>query len=122
MEPLHITGKEFIPEVSFNPEQGSLSISGKSFLEDTIEFYEPIIDWLKQYIEETYQDTVVAFKMTYFNTTTSKVFLQIIKLLEQYKGPIKIIWQYQADDDDMKEDGENMAAETHLEFQLEAVQ
>ncbi len=115
---MYIEGKEFIPEVSLNPQSGVLTFAGKSFLEDTIEFYEPIIEWIKEYIQDTYQDTEVVFKMTYFNTTTSKVFLQIIKLVENYKGPIKIKWFYQADDDDMKEDGENMAAETHLEFEL----
>ena len=118
METFTLEGKEFIPSIHFDPQHGELTIAGNSFHEDTTAFYEPILNWLKKYSEETYQPTVLNFKMVYFNTTVSKVFLQIIRLLEEYKGGVRINWYYASDDDDMLEDGENLKADTELEFHL----
>ncbi|MEM7548878.1 MAG: DUF1987 domain-containing protein [Bacteroidota bacterium] len=116
MENLYIDGEGFIPEVNFNAEKGELSISGKSFHENTDAFYEPIINWLKEYNIQTYQPTTLNFKMTYFNTTSSKSFLQLLRILEDYKGEVTINWHYQKDDDDMLEDGENFATDTDMKF------
>ena len=118
METFTLEGKEFIPSIHFDPQHGELTIAGNSFHEDTTAFYEPILNWLKKYSEETYQPTVLNFKMVYFNTTVSKVFLQIIRLIEEYKGGVRINWYYASDDDDMLEDGENLKADTELEFHL----
>ena len=122
MDNFSTEGKEFIPTIDFNAHDGKLNISGNSFHEDTTSFYGPVMSWLKRYIEETYQPTTFNFNMTYFNTTVSKVFLQIIRLLETYKGTVVVNWYYAPDDDDMKEDGENLAAETELEFHLIALE
>jgi len=116
MENLYIEGEGFIPEVKFDAQEGELSISGKSFHENTDAFYEPIIQWLKDYNLETYQPTTVNFKMTYFNTTSSKAFLQLLRVLEDYKAEVIVNWYYPEDDDDMLEDGENFEADTNLKF------
>ena len=118
MEPLYIEGKDFVPTIHFDANHGELTISGNSFHEDTTAFYEPVLNWLKAYVADTYQPTVLNFKMSYFNTTVSKVFLQIIRLLEEYKGAVRVNWYYASDDDDMLEDGENLKADTELEFHL----
>lgn len=118
METFKLEGKDFIPSILFDPHHGELTIAGNSFHEDTTDFYAPIMNWLQRYVNETYQPTVLNFKMVYFNTTVSKVFLQIIRLLEEYKGGVKVNWYYASDDDDMLEDGENLKADTELEFHL----
>lgn len=118
MENLHINGEGFIPEIDFNAEEGVLNISGKSFHENTDEFFEPILKWTRDYVMETYQQTVVNFRMTYFNTTSSKAFLQLLRILEEYKGEVEVNWYYPEDDDDMLEDGENFRSDTNLIFNL----
>lgn len=122
MEKFLIEGQDFIPHIAFDPDSGELEIGGNSFHEDTNGFYQPALNWLKRYIAETYQPTTFSFRMSYFNTTTSKLFLQIVRLLEEYKGKVTINWYYASDDDDMQEDGENLKADTDLEFHLIAIE
>ncbi|MDX1904111.1 MAG: DUF1987 domain-containing protein [Thermonemataceae bacterium] len=100
----------FTPNVTLNAETGECSISGESYLEDTWEFYRPILDWLKQYSEEVKKPIDFKFNLTYYNTSSSKCFLDIVKLLKDYKdvgGEVAISWYHPEDDEDIKEEAED---------------
>jgi len=122
MENFHIEGENYIPTVDFNPETGELEISGESYHEYTIEFYQPIFDWLREYLGEEGRKIIFNFKMTYFNTSTSRRFLEIFDLLEEYKndknGDVTVNWYYQKDDVDMHESGEEYAEDVDITFNL----
>ena len=56
MENIDIKGFKddfFIPTVNFNAETGVCEIAGESYLEETVEFYAPLIKWLEEYISTT---------------------------------------------------------------------
>jgi hypothetical protein len=118
MDNLYIKGEGFIPEIQFDAQKGELNISGKSFHENTDEFYEPLYKWVKEYVNDTYQPTTLNFKMNYFNTTSSKAILQLLRYFEDYKAEVQVNWFYQEDDDDMLEDGENFDVDTRLKFEF----
>ena len=118
MEDLKIKGEKFIPDIDFNSKKGEFNISGRSYHENTNEFFEPVLSWLKQYVNEYDQDTTLNFKLTYFNTPSSKAFAQILKILENYKGKIVVNWFYQIEDEDMMEDGQNLRDITSVEVKL----
>lgn len=55
MENLIIIGEQrefFRPSINFNAQTGICEIGGESYLEETFEFYEEVIDWLEKYIQE----------------------------------------------------------------------
>jgi hypothetical protein len=60
--------------------------------------------------------------MTYFNTSSSRRFLEIFDLLEEYKkeqgGDVTVNWYYQKEDVDMLESGEEYAEDVDLNFNL----
>lgn len=113
MENLIIEGVKstyFTPQVSFDAETGECSISGESYLEDTWDFYRPILGWLKQYAEEIKKPINFTFNLTYYNTSSSKCFLDIVKQLKEYKeqgGDVTINWYHPEDDDDIREEAED---------------
>lgn len=96
MDNLFIKGSSYTPEVDFNAETGELKISGESYHNYTIEFFEPIFDWLKRYTNEGGKNITLNFHMSYFNTSSSRRFLEIINLLEDYQfnqnGQVTINW------------------------------
>ena len=55
---LNISSSEFSPEVDFNAGSGILSISGRSMPEDVGSFFEPIIEWIDEYIENARDQTI----------------------------------------------------------------
>lgn len=72
------------PNINFNYDMRKLIISGESFPENAAKFYEPVITWIKEYLgcigEE---ETEVEFEIIYFNSSTSKIFMNIFSLLDE---------------------------------------
>jgi hypothetical protein len=109
MENLEInTGRELfdVPVVYFNAETGICKIEGESYLEKTAEFYDQLLAWLNQYMTEVKGDITFSFKLTYFNTSSSKRILYIILKLKEYvdKGAkVTVNWHYNPNDIEMEE-------------------
>ena len=122
MENLEIEGSHknfFIPTVNFNAKTGICQISGESFLEDTVEFYKPLIDWIEEYINNVRGPIALIIKLTYFNTSTSRSILDILNLLRDYEesgGEIVVNWHYDENDIDMEEDIDDYIIDTGLEI------
>ncbi len=112
MENLYIKGTFKTPTLSFNFEKGELDISGRSLPEHSIEFYKEAMQWLDKYIENPKPETVVNVQLEYFNTSSSKVILDIFKkieLLHSKGNKATVNWYYEEDDTDMQEQGETFA-------------
>lgn len=121
MENITINGTARIPTVNLNAQTGILELKGKSILENTSDFYTPIIDWLIEYAKNPQEKTVLNIKLEYFNTSSSKCFLSIFKKLEMMvKNNTDVIvnWLYDAEDSDMLEAGENYQSIVNLPFHM----
>ena len=117
MELLKIEETKYTPEIIMNPQNGEISIKGKSYPENTFEFYEPVMKWLNSYFEEPQEKTIVNFEIVYFNSSSSKLFFDLFDLIDENssKIDIEINWIYDEENDsaleageDFKEDFENL--------------
>lgn len=98
------------PKISFNVEDGSFEISGRSIPENSIEFYKPVLEWLDEYIPSSNGETNLDVKLEYFNTSSSKCLVEIFRRLEKLQKEGKsaaIRWYYEEEDEDMQESGED---------------
>lgn len=98
------------PKISFNVEDGSFEISGRSIPENSIEFYKPVLEWLDEYVVASNGETNLDVKLEYFNTSSSKCLVEIFRRLEKLKKEGKdaaISWYYEEEDEDMQESGED---------------
>ena len=104
METIKIQGTEDTPKIILDAENDILEISGRSLPEDVSSFYEPVLNWLNEYAENPKNKTIFNFKLTYFNTASSKLLLDILMKLEEMheKGQdVLIRWHFPEDDDAM---------------------
>lgn len=110
MKTLNIKGREETPEVILNKEKGIFSIKGKSLPKDPFVFYNPILEWVKNYAKNPNEKTELSFAMIYFNTSSSKIILEIMKSFEVIKREknkeVLINWICHPEDEDMIESGE----------------
>lgn len=84
MQSLNIDKTYSTPMIKFDSDTGKLMISGESFPENASRFYTPVLQWIRDYIGELdSQEVEVTFEISYFNSSTSKVFLNIFGLLEE---------------------------------------
>lgn len=119
MKLLKVTGTDFTPDISFDPEKGNFSISGVSRPENASEFYEPVIAWLNNYITDPVEKTVVEIKFDYFNTSSLKYFLILLstlKEIEENGKELEINWHYDDEDESMLEAGKNLEELSELQF------
>jgi len=120
METIKIQGSEDTPKIILDAANEILEISGRSLPEDVSSFYEPVLNWLTEYTENPNKKTIFNFKLTYFNTASSKLLLDILMKLEEMheKGQeVLIRWHYPEDDEDMAEAGEEYADIVDVPFE-----
>jgi len=88
---------------------GILEISGKSYPHDSIEYYKPIIEWLKKYSNEPDKLTILNINLEYLNTGSCKVMSDILKILKDLHNSKKTIvsvnWLYDEDDEEIYKSG-----------------
>lgn len=122
MESLKIAGSPKQPTIELSPN-GILRIEGRSIPENAVEFYTPIMDWIKGYAATKPAKTIMEVKYEYFNTATSKCVLEIFKRLGklvQEGCDVKVVWFYQIDDEDMLEAGEDFREVAKIPFEIKS--
>jgi hypothetical protein len=110
------------PRVNFDPENQVFEIVGNSYPENSAKIYTPILEWLDQFVKSTtLTNLVFDFNFDYFNTSSAKYILEIlrsIKQLEENGKSVLIRWHYFEDDTDMQEAGEDYIATIDLPFEM----
>lgn len=96
METLIIEQTQSTPYIYFDRTTNVLIIKGESFPENSAKFYAPVLEWLREYLEELKDEKVtMQFEIIYFNSSTSKVYMTIFDLLQEAseKGKdITVLW------------------------------
>jgi len=89
-------------------EKGLFEIMGASSPEDADNLYIPIINWLEEYEKAPKKKTVFNFGLKYFNTSSSKLILEILLILKRFYdngNDVLIRWHTEEMDEDIKETG-----------------
>jgi len=123
MENLIISKTNYTPDINFDVNTGILNISGKSYPENTFEFYAPVTSWIAEYVKSTNNEKLIFnFELTYLNSSSLKSYFDILDILEESHNEgssIEINWIYEADDDIIEETGEDFKEDFEsLEFNL----
>ena len=123
MQNLVIQGTNKTPSVEFNTN-GELKIEGRSIPENSYEFYKPVTDWINSLSEALPPSIKLIVNLEYINTSSSKLLLDLFNRLEEIyvskKTDVEIIWLYDYDDDDSREEGQNFKADLSMPFVLKA--
>lgn len=121
MENLNLVASPKTPLVNFNSVEGVLELRGRSIPENSIEFYQPLNDWIDAYASNPCTNTLIEVKLEYFNTSSSKCILDLFKKLEKLNGQnteVAVNWYYEVEDEDMEEAGEDYQAIVRLPFKM----
>ena len=114
-------GNTHLPTVVLNKAQNKFEFSGVSMPEDSLSFYLPILEWLDTYKQEPNEKTIVIFKMSYINSSSSKMMDKIFnKLDEMYLDGHNVViqWHYHIDDEDMFSDGKIYLEEKSFPYEF----
>jgi len=110
MNNLNIELTKYTPEIKMDASEGLISMSGKSYPENTFEFYKPIMDWMEEYFDGNAKDkTSINLEIIYFNSSSSKLFFDFFDLVEEASedNQIEINWIYDEENESALEAGED---------------
>lgn len=123
MEALKIEATVDTPGIILDPVNNLFEITGKSYPEDTKEFYQDVLTWMDAYVTSPNIKTNFVFKLKYFNSSSYKPIFDILAKLEvikNKKAEVKVEWHYKNGDSDMLEAGEEFADLFELPFTYQA--
>lgn len=123
MNGLYIEATKSTPEISFDPDENKLILRGQSYPENAFKFYEPILNWLKQYIEKLQAEVqvIIELNLPYINTSSSKCFMMLLDLLEDAYNDGKLIdlkWYYNEENESELECAEEFKEDLSFPFQI----
>ena len=131
IEPLYIEGTDETPAVVLDPKKQKFSFDGNSYPENTSNFYMPILEWLSNFKSafdkdpsirnQLKQPLVFEFNLDYFNTSSAKYILEILRVLEALHNngtQVLVKWYYLEDDEDMYEAGNDYQMSVNVPFEL----
>jgi len=110
MEYLNIEQTKYTPSINLDAQKGLIELVGKSYPENTFDFYKPMMEWVKEYFEKSAQDvTTVNMEIIYFNSSSSKLFFDFFDLLDEMREEHKIVvnWIYDEENESAEEAGED---------------
>lgn len=108
MNALVIQATKNTPHIHLDPASGVLELRGRSTPEHPTEYYSQINRWIDNYLQQPNNKTVVRLFFEYFNTSSSKCLLELMKrlsVLQQAGKDVSFQWIHETEDDDMREAG-----------------
>jgi len=109
------------PEVNFDYEQGLLELKGRSVPEVYYLFYNPLVNWVKEYIKNPQDITTLNVNLEYLNsgsiTALYDIFHLLSKIPEQGKEVI-VNWYYEEIDDITRDLGLELSERLPLQINL----
>jgi len=109
MDNLAIPATDITPTIDFNSDTHVLKLSGESYPENAMRFFEPVVAWVKEFLNAGNDRSItVSFHFTMFNSSTAKILLDIIHELNEAADSeelVTVIWIYDEINDLIEEFG-----------------
>jgi hypothetical protein len=101
MNELFIEETAKTPQIDLSHLTGDLIFSGRSIPENAAKVYEPVMNWVTEYITKPKPTTNVRFNLEYFNTASSLWIRKILKVIIRISEPdfVLILHLYLSIDD-----------------------
>ena len=122
MEPLEIARTSDSPYVRFDAEAEIFEIKGWLIPEDPQKFFQPVIEWSKEYIKNPNPKTEIDLNIEYINTSSSKSLMHILRVYErlnQIDNNVKINWYFS--EEDMLEAAHDYMSVVKIPFEIRKV-
>jgi hypothetical protein len=101
MKKLSIEPTKTTPLVEFDPQTNEFLLQGVCLPEEPIILFKRIVEYTHEYISTNPVNLTVNVKIEFFNTASSKLFLELLKIISANIKNVVVNWFYEEDDDDI---------------------
>ena len=120
MKSLNILPTPHTPEVKLDADNGIFEFEGISLPENVLDFYSPIITWLKDYSvwlddkqDADQMELKCTFNLNYYNSGSVRFLISIlqqVKIMNDKVNKVIVEWFYEKDDIHIFENGKELKA------------
>lgn len=123
MDALIVKKTNDTPGIVLDPLNNVFEISHRSLPENPNGFYEPVFNWLNEFIEDPLPTVNFVFELEYFNTASAKQIAKILLYLDKLslKCDVTVLWKYRKEDTDMQAAGLRYAKLLNVKFLVQEV-
>lgn len=117
MKTIDRPGSNLDPNIAFNPDEGKLTISGKSIPVNVDQLFKEVIIWLEEYAVSPKKETKLELNLQYMNGSTIRNLIEVLKILQRMSDQgekVKVEWNMPANAEDMKDLGEHIFTTIHI--------
>lgn len=107
--------------INYDVASSTLEIHGISIPENADAFFQPLYEWVELMLQHHKGPLTIRINLTYFNTSSVRHLLIIIKsLIAPFGNQLKVLWVYEHDDEEIRERGEQLAEVVRFPFEFVA--
>ncbi len=120
MEKWTIEPTDRSPRVILDRQDSVLLLEGRSYPEEGMDFFDPILVRFRSIQESDNPIRVIHIRLEYYNSATTKAIADLLTALElsaRRGNEAKVLWEYEADDDGIEEDIDMFRETYKLEFE-----
>ena len=120
MQPVDIPATSSSPLIRFEPSSATLLLAGESYPENSFEFYDPVLSWLKEALA-TLQALRVEIAISYMNSSSTKCVLDLLDIMEEAHGrgvAVSVVWRYSPENPRALDLAEEFQEEVTFDFNI----
>ncbi|MGB0521947.1 MAG: DUF1987 domain-containing protein [Flammeovirgaceae bacterium] len=109
-----------MPTVILDPDSCEFELIGQCYMEHTDLFFQPIFEWLDEFLLINHELVSLNIKLSYFNTSAVKCIWEFLNRLAKYHKrsgqEVAINWYFDEEDDNMHDIYLDFEEEIPLKF------
>lgn len=123
MKAILLEATEDNPQVIFDTSRESFEIKGKSLPEDSLEFYQPLFNWITEYSKSPKEISNFVFHFEFISTSSTKQVHRLLELIDQLAKTkqVNVTWLWDMGDINMRKTGELLQQTLALKMTIKDV-
>ena len=122
MHDIHIAQTPSTPSVHAERARGAVAMAGESYPENPFEFFQPLIDWIGEYLDADSGPLTLELELVYLNTSSIRAMMDIFDRMEEAHRAgreVRVLWTYQPDNERVGELAEEFKEDCTFPFAIE---
>ena len=110
------------PSVSTDRGRGAVAMAGESYPENPFEFFQPLIEWVGEYLDTEPGPLLLELELIYLNTSSIRAMMDIFDRLEDAHAAgreVRVRWTYEPENQRVGELAEEFKEDCSFPFVIE---
>lgn len=121
MHDLNFTATPSTPSLTASAADGTVEMRGDSYPENSLEFFQPIVGWISEYLEQSDRPLALSLRLLYLNTSSVKAMMDIFDIMEAAHADqrqVSVRWYYDRDNERIADLAEEFKEDCSFPFDI----